>query len=86
MSLHDNIMVSVAVFHLTVVVVESEEDTYTGYGTWHFVSIFIVAVVVAIACYFGLLHRKKVRLFVLQTEHIHRYMYMCMYMYMYRNS
>lgn len=43
---------------LVAVVIEAEE--YTGYGTWHFFTLFILTAAVAIICYFGLLNRKRV--------------------------
>ena len=43
---------------LVAVMIEAEE--YTGYGTWHFFTLFILTAAVAIICYFGVLNRKRV--------------------------
>lgn len=38
----------------------SIDDEYHGYGTWHFVSIFLIVSVIAVVGYFFVHNRKKV--------------------------
>ena len=35
------------------------DQDYAGYGTWHFATILIIAAVVAIACYFCVIRRRR---------------------------
>ena len=51
-----------------LLLVEVTEEEYSGYGTYHFFTLFLLAVVVAIACYCGLANRKKVRTLVIQVQ------------------
>ena len=52
----------VIVFMLLFLATEeiSLDDEYHGYGTWHFVSIFLIISVIAIVGYFFVHNRKKV--------------------------